>query len=136
MLAARILALVALLSSAAAWAAEPRQSQREQDRAACVSQPAQDQAACLREAAAARQEARRGRLDEGQPAEYEKNRLARCSYLPVADRADCERRMRGEGTTSGSVAGGGIYRELRTLVPADEQPAPASGASSGAGSQK
>jgi hypothetical protein len=75
-----------------------------------------------REAAAARREAmqdmKRGRVEED-PAVYEKNRLMRCNYLPAGDRQDCERRMRGEGTTSGSVEGGGIYRELRTVVPAE-----------------
>ena len=116
----RIAPWVALLAAASAWPALGA-SPREQDRAACMSQPAQDQAACLREAAAARQEARRGRLDEGLSAEYEKNRVARCAYLPAADQPDCLRRMRGEGYTSGSVAGGGIYRELRTIVPAPEE---------------
>lgn len=130
---ARIAALLALLAATAAWPASGS-SPREQDRAACASQPGQDQAACLREAAAARQEARRGRLDEGLSADYEKNRVARCSYLPAADQPDCLRRMRGEGHTSGSVAGGGIYRELRTIVPAPEEPG--SGASSGAGTAR
>jgi hypothetical protein len=108
--------------SAAALAADKQKQSaavNKEDRAACMSQADQDQAACMREAAAARAEARRGRLDEGQSAAYEQNRLARCGYLPAADRQDCERRMRGEGTTSGSVAGGGIYRELRTIVPAE-----------------
>src|SRR3954469_16418614 len=105
-----------LLFSIAANAAS---KQRDEDRAACMSQPDQDQAACLKEAAAARAEAKRGRLDEGESSSYEQNRLARCGYLPGADRQDCERRMRGEGTATGSVSGGGIYRELRTIVPAE-----------------
>jgi len=88
----------------------------QQDRAACMSgQTNQDRATCLREAGAALQEARRGGLDDRQ-AEYERNRLLRCDSQPAEDRQDCVRRMSGEGTTSGSAAGGGIIRELVTPV--------------------
>ena len=73
---------------------------------------------CLREAGAARDEARRARLGNGQPpSEYLENALKRCQRLPEADRADCEARVRGEGTQRGSVESGGIYRETRTLLP-------------------
>ncbi|MCM5571289.1 hypothetical protein M6I34_12295 [Burkholderiaceae bacterium FT117] len=78
----------------------------------------QDRADCLREAAAARAEARRGLLaDPTPPSEYLENALRRCAALPEADRADCEARVRGEGTVEGSVESGGIYRETRTLLP-------------------
>jgi hypothetical protein len=94
------------------------QARYQQERAACISgQSHQDRATCLREAEAALQDAKRGRLGDGQSA-YEQNRLARCDSLPPADRNDCVRRMRGEGTASGSVESGGVYRELRTTVPA------------------
>lgn len=87
------------------------------DRAACLSgQTSQDRATCLREAGAALQEARRGRLDDGQ-ARFEQNRLLRCDRQPAEDRQYCVRRMNGEGLTSGSVEGGGIYRELVVPVP-------------------
>ena len=96
------------------------QERYQEERARCMSaQLDEDRAACLKEAGAARQAARRGELEDN-PGIYETNRLARCVYLPKGDREDCERRMRGEGTTSGSVEGGGIYRELRTQVPAGE----------------
>ena len=88
------------------------QSAYQRDRAACLSgRTHQDRATCLREAGAALQEARRGGLDDGQ-AEFEKNRLLRCEKQPPEDRQACVRRMNGEGFTSGSVEGGGIYREL------------------------
>ncbi len=84
----------------------------QRDRAACISgETHQDRATCLREAGAALQEARRGRLDDGQ-AGYERNRLLRCEKHAAEDREYCVRRMKGEGITSGSVEGGGIYREL------------------------
>jgi len=86
------------------------------DRAACLSgQTSQDRATCMREAGAALQEAKRGRLDDGE-AEFDRNRLLRCDNQPPQDRADCVRRMNGEGTTTGSVEGGGILRELVTPV--------------------
>lgn len=86
----------------------------QRDRAACISgQTSQNRATCLREAGAAHQESKRGRLDDGQ-AQFEHNRLLRCERQPLEDRQDCVRRMNGEGFTSGSVEGGGIYRELVT----------------------
>jgi hypothetical protein len=75
----------------------------------------------LREAGAARDEAKRGVLGrEDNPAEFEHNRLARCDKHTGEDRDLCIRRMNGEGTVSGSVEGGGILRELRVQVPAEQ----------------
>lgn len=89
----------------------------QRDRAACLDgRTNQDRDTCLREAGAAFQETRGGRLGDGE-AEFERNRLLRCDQQPAADRAACIRRMNGEGFTSGSVQGGGIYREL--VVPVD-----------------
>jgi hypothetical protein len=74
-----------------------------------------------REAGAARDEARRGELARGEnPSEFEKNKFARCDKHSGEDRDLCIRRMNGEGTVTGSVQGGGIYRELRVIVPAPQ----------------
>jgi hypothetical protein len=91
----------------------------QRDRTLCLTGLThQARSDCLREAAAARDEARRARLGDGQPpSEYLENALKRCQRLPEADRADCEARVRGEGTQRGSVESGGIYRETRTLLP-------------------
>jgi hypothetical protein len=119
-----LLAAGAFLGATAAMAADrgrlsDAQSAYQRDRAACLSgQTHQDRATCLREAGAALQEARRGRLDDSD-AQFEKNRLLRCEKQPPEDREYCIRRMKGEGTTTGSVEGGGIYREL--VVPAQEK---------------
>lgn len=78
-------------------------------------QDAGDRQTCQRETAAAMREAKRGGLEEGQGHKYRENALARCAVLREEDRKLCERRMRGEGTVSGSVESGGIYRELRTV---------------------
>ena len=94
----------------------------QQERAACVSgQTNQDRSTCLREAGAALAEARRGALATN-AADLLSNQLRRCEPLPAGDREDCVARIKGHGTTSGSVAAGGIYRELVTRGPVDAQP--------------
>jgi hypothetical protein len=93
-----------------------------QDRAACDSNTVEDRAACRREAGAARVEARRGTLAQ-ENTDFDRNRMARCDvHKNAEERAYCERRMRGEGTTTGSVEGGGILRELIVVVPVEETP--------------
>jgi hypothetical protein len=110
--------LVAGMAAAAGANLSEAQARYQQDRATCMSgQSYQDRATCLKEAGAALQEAKRGRLGDSQSS-YEQNRTVRCERLKGEDREDCVRRMRGEGTVSGSVESGGIYRELRTTVPA------------------
>ncbi|MFC7298542.1 hypothetical protein [Herminiimonas aquatilis] len=105
------------LGSTAAMAADASGSY-QQERAACLSgQTQQDRATCLQEAGAARGEAKRGNLNDG-AASYQQNAQTRCNALPPADRDACMRRMQGQGTVSGSVDGGGVYRETTTIVPA------------------
>jgi len=90
----------------------------ERDRAACLSgRSGQDQATCLREAGAALQAARRHELTSGD-GDLQRNAEARCNVFAGADRRDCLARVRGQGTVSGSVEGGGILRETVTIVPA------------------
>ena len=106
----------ALAADKAAGAAA--QARYQQERAVCISgQSNQDRATCLQEAGAAFAQARREGLDDGQAALYQQNALQRCDGLPGDDRQACEARMQGQGTTSGSVAAGGIYRELVTREP-------------------
>ena len=95
------------------------QSVYQRDRAACLrGDTNQERATCLQEAGAARQESGRGGLTKNSDqAQFERNRLLRCDNQSPQDREDCIRRMNGEGTTSGSVQSGGIYREL--VTPAD-----------------
>lgn len=64
------------------------------------------------------QAAKRERVQNEDPAQLERNRFTRCEALPADDRDYCILRMKGEGTVSGSVEGGGILRELRVTVPA------------------
>lgn len=115
------LCVAGVLAAGAALAAPDGARQRyEQERARCLNgQSHQDQATCLREAASAYAEARAGRLGNGPQAQYQRNAQARCERLPADDRADCLQRMQGHGTISGSVEGGGIYRETVTVTIGD-----------------
>ena len=75
----------------------------------------QDVDTCLREARNAQADRRQGQLRH--PSEdYKANAMARCEPLSGEDKAACEARVMGYGETSGSVAGGGILREVETVV--------------------
>jgi hypothetical protein len=114
--------LSALLCASTTLAQGDAKGRYQQERAMCeTGRSHQDRATCLREAGAALDEARRGRLDDSQ-AQYEKNALVRCNPLPPEDRQACIARMQGQGTTRGSVEGGGIYRELITRETAPSEP--------------
>jgi hypothetical protein len=75
---------------------------------------AEDQATCLKEARNAQADRKQRALDDG--ANYQANARARCNVLSGEDKAACEARMMGYGTVSGSVAGGGVLREVETVV--------------------
>lgn len=113
------LALAALLPAAGANAAgktdaADRLARYQQDRAVCTSGKSnQDRATCLREASASYAEAQRGGLGDGS-LPYASNARERCNRLPEADRLDCVARMQGQGSSTGTAASGGIYRELTT----------------------
>jgi hypothetical protein len=115
-------AMAAMLSIATAFAADGTTagdagSRYSRERAACTDGTSQqDRATCLKEAGAALDEARRGRL-EASNMPSNANATARCNALPAKDRSDCVARINGAGTTSGSVREGGIYRELVTTTP-------------------
>lgn len=83
---------------------------------ACLSgrtQQAKD--TCLEEALNAHDALRRGELAR-QGENYTANALARCEPLLGEYRVACEARVMGFGSTSGSVAGGGLLREVETVL--------------------
>lgn len=89
----------------------------KQEVQACMSGPAvQDQATCLREARNARADKKRGLLDNAN-GDFQANALARCQTLSGDDKMACQDRMMGGGKTTGSVSGGGVLREIETVVP-------------------
>ena len=112
-----LVVLGAALGSTSAAAAEKdgaTTARYQRERAACMSgQSNQDRATCLREAGAAFAQARHEGLSDG-PTPYARNARQRCEALPQDERQGCLARMQGQGTTSGTAASGGIYRELVT----------------------
>ena len=113
---ALVLALAPSAWSAAGKASSEAQQRYNQERVHCMSgESSQDRATCLREARAALQEARRNHLQTGAGVNLEANATARCNAQPAADRDACVQRIRA-GTTRGSVAGGGLIREVETPV--------------------
>ena len=77
----------------------------------------QDEATCLKEARNALSDKRRGVLDNS-GGNFQANATARCDVLKGEDKSACQARAMGYGSTSGSVAGGGVLREVETVVPA------------------
>lgn len=91
----------------------------QQERAWCMANTAGEaRADCLKNSAAALAERRRGKLDN-KGADFEANAKLRCDVFTGEDRAACRARIAGHGQISGSVLGGGVLRQIETVVPAD-----------------
>jgi hypothetical protein len=75
----------------------------------------QDPVTCMKEARNAQADRKRGVLDNAN-SQFEANSLARCEAQSGEDKAACQARMMGYGTASGSVAAGGLLREVETVV--------------------
>ena len=115
-----------------AQAQTPEQPQNElmvryqQDLAECETQQAtQDLATCRLEARNALADAKRNLLSDTTANLFEKNQLRRCRVFKGEDREACEARVRGDGSSTGSVQSGGILREVTRPVPAEPATAPA-----------
>ena len=83
---------------------------------ACLNgQTQQSREDCLKEARNAQADKQRGVLDNsGQPVA---NAMGRCDvHASGEDQAACRARIMGMGNTQGSVAGGGLIREVETVV--------------------
>lgn len=95
----------------------------EADRQACRSgKSGQDFATCMKEAEAVL--ADRGKSSPAaSTAQLQSDAVARCGVFTGDEHTACLARIQGNGTVSGSVAGGGILRETVTteIVPADAQ---------------
>ena len=108
--------LLALTTATASALPDPSDAVYRQERAACMEgRNPQDRSTCLKEAGAARNEARRRQLDNGEsPDQLRANALLRCQRVATDDRAACERMAQGGGQRSGSVAGGGVLTQITT----------------------
>lgn len=125
---AAALLLASTLASASAFAADtaaiaPAQAADaraiyQRELAVCNGPaPNQGRATCLKEANAAYAQNRHAAAGNG-GADYKRNASRRCDAVPGPDGDACRAMMAGHGSTSGSVAGGGILRELVTPTPA------------------
>lgn len=119
----RALPALALVAAAGLAQAAPARgdgggSSYQEDRAACAQIAAPDsRAACIREAGAARQAERAGKLSLSADADYQRNAEQRCNvFREPVDRDACIARVK-NGPASGSVSGGGVLLEAETLVP-------------------
>ena len=120
--ASAMLSLSAALAAAGGVTSEI-QARYEQERANCLSGASnQDRATCLKEANNARDAAKRGQLSDG-GGMTGRNAKLRCEALTGDEARDCLARMKGKGTTSGSVEAGGIYRETVTREVKPTEPA-------------
>ena len=110
-------ALSACAAAAMALANTPSadiEARYQAERATCMNGSSnQDRSTCLKEAGAARAEARKGQLTDGD-GKLRQNAKQRCDALSGDEARDCLARMKGKGTTSGSAQGGGILRETVT----------------------
>jgi hypothetical protein len=89
----------------------------EQERAACLrGATPQDEQTCLREAASAQAEKRKGALQAPADGQLGDNAMRRCDALGGEDHAACTARVLGYGQQRGSVGGGGVIREVETVV--------------------
>ncbi len=128
------LGLIALVCGQALTAGAQDRSERqrryEADRQACLSgKTNQTFDSCMKEAKAFL-DARSGSDPSVSAEQLQRNALVRCDPLTGDERAACVSRIRGEGTVSGSVGGGGILREVVTtevVTPDPKLPASASG---------
>jgi hypothetical protein len=113
MAAAAVLVGVSALAATQSAAAESQAADKPA-RAGCPYGPSlAGRATCMTKADFDVTQSRQVALD-ADPAQYLRNALKRCEPLSGDDRQDCVARTNGKGTTTGSVEGGGIYRELIT----------------------
>lgn len=87
-----------------------------QERAWCEANTAgEERVTCLKNSAAAQAEKNRGTLDNN-GGNFSANAMQRCHVFTGEERAACTARVAGLGSASGSVQGGGVIREVETVV--------------------
>ena len=90
--------------------------------AACNNGSSQEsRQTCMTEVRNANAAKRAGQVDNAN-GQFDLNAMKRCDALTGQDKLACQARIVGFGTTSGSVAGGGVVREIEVLVPAQPTP--------------
>ena len=93
-----------------------RSGNYQQERAWCMANTiGEAQATCLKNSGAAQAEKRQGTLDNN-GGNFKANAMQRCTVLTGEDRTACEARVAGLGQSSGSVQGGGVIKQVETVV--------------------
>ena len=90
-------------------------SARSEANACNTGMTQQDRETCLREVRNASADKRAGKLDNA-GGQFDANAVQRCNVLSGEDKIACEARVAGFANTQGSVAGGGVIREIETVV--------------------
>ena len=75
----------------------------------------QSRETCMTEVRNANAAKRAGKLDNA-GGHFSANALQRCNVLQGEDKIACEARVAGDGTSQGSVAGGGVITQIETVV--------------------
>lgn len=105
---------------------------RQEVRACREGRTAEDLPTCLREARNAEADRKRGRLTN--QGDFQQNALARCqAFNGPQDKEACRARILGHVEIQGSVAGGGILRQVAITVPAPQNPQQPDSSAMGAG---
>jgi hypothetical protein len=88
------------------------------EKAACnTGMSQQDYATCMREADSAASEKQKGQLGNGATGtDLRANAAKRCEVLTGEEKIACQARVLGYGSASGSVAGGGVVKQVETVV--------------------
>jgi hypothetical protein len=114
-----LLGVTALLAASAATAqitSDAATSQYQKDVQDCrAGASGQDLATCLKEATNARAEQRQ-RVPAPTAEQTLTNAMVRCAPLEGEDKKACQARVLGYGSSSGSVAGGGVLHTTETVV--------------------
>ena len=83
----------------------------------------QDKETCLNEVKNANAAKNAGKVDNA-GGQFEANALSRCEVFSGDEKVTCIARMKSNGQATGSVGGGGIIREIQTVVPSIVSPSP------------
>ncbi len=117
----------ALLLPAWVQAQTPQQTYRRDVAECAAGRPGQSKADCLYEARSVLRDAlARKPQPDSSPQALAANAVQRCQRQLSADRADCERLARGEGTQQGSVDDGAVVKQIVTRTVGPVPPLPAS----------
>ena len=76
----------------------------------------QSRETCMTEVRNANAAKRAGQVDNA-GGQFDANAMQRCDVLTGDDKLACQARIAGAGSTQGSVAGGGVLREIEVVVP-------------------